>query len=163
MEIPTLEALLETTASNIENKRYFYVIGSVTVPEIAFVAFVSGFDVSMYRHIVENYALQHTLRKQGNYITEVARGQFVVSPETFLFIPMIIASFDSLSYELLKNRHTLIYEKEIGERRYFLYRRDSGWKKKTNLRTNTLGAKSKKATPINRSGSLHLKACNSQF
>ncbi len=119
MEIPTLEALLETTASNIENKRYFYVIGSVTVPEIAFVAFVSGFDVSMYRHIVENYALQHTLRKQGNYITEVARGQFVVSPETFLFIPMIIASFDSLSYELLKNRHTLIYEKEIGERRYF--------------------------------------------
>ncbi|MBC7778177.1 MAG: hypothetical protein H7246_22280, partial [Phycisphaerae bacterium] len=119
MEISTLETLLEVTASNIENKRYYYVVGSITAPEIAFVASVAEIDVNQYQHIVDNYALQHTLRKHGNHLTETARGQFAVSPETFLFIPAIIANFDSLSYELLKNRHTLIYEKEIGERRYF--------------------------------------------
>ena len=105
METSTLEALLEVTASNIA--------------ETAFVALVSGIDVRMYRHIVDNYALLHTLRKHGNHVREIARGQYAVSPETFHFIPAIIANFDSISYELLKNRHTLIYEKEIGERRYF--------------------------------------------
>ncbi len=35
MEISTLETLLEVTASNIENNRYFYVVGSITASEIA--------------------------------------------------------------------------------------------------------------------------------
>ena len=144
METATLEDLLEATSSHLENKRYFYVIGSITAPEIAYIASVAGIDVSMYRHIVENYALQHTLRKHGNYITEIARGQFAVSPETFLFIPIIIASFDSLSYELLKNRHTLIYEKEIGERRYFYIAGNRVGRKKQICAQTLWGRKAKK-------------------
>jgi|GEM_PF-7001677 len=60
--------------------------------------------------------LQHTLRKHGNPMTEAARGQIAVAPETFEFISLIVSKYDRLQYEFVKNRHSFLFEKMIGDR-----------------------------------------------
>ncbi len=118
MEIDSLETLLAHLISNTENRRLYYVACPISDIEIEFVLQATGLDLTGFRHIVENYALSHTLRKHGNPIIEAARGQIAVSPETFHFVPLIVSAYDIIAYELLKNRHTIIYQKVIGERLY---------------------------------------------
>lgn len=116
METESLETLLALCLSNPENRRFFYVVCDISEPEIAFASAEAGFDLLGFRHVVDNFALQHTLRKHGNPMTEAARGQIAVAPETFEFISLIVSKYDRLQYEFVKNRHSFLFEKMIGDR-----------------------------------------------
>lgn len=54
----------------------------------------TGLDLSGYRHVLDNYAVRHTLKHHGNPQTEAARGQIAIAPEDFGLLPLILGAFD---------------------------------------------------------------------
>ena len=49
----------------------------------------TGFDLSGYSHVLDNYGVRHTLKKHGNETVEEKRGQIAVTLADFPIIPRI--------------------------------------------------------------------------
>jgi hypothetical protein len=49
----------------------------------------TGFDLSGYSHVLDNYGVRHTLKKHGNETVEEKRGQIAVKLADFSLIPRI--------------------------------------------------------------------------
>ena len=54
----------------------------------------TGFDVSGFERIIDNYGIRHTIKRHGNEAIESARGQIAVTLADFDLVPLITASPD---------------------------------------------------------------------
>ncbi len=80
------------TAREVADRKVEATIGPVS--EVARIRQETGYDLAGYRHVLDNYAVRHTLKHHGNPQTEAARGQIAISPEDFGVLPQILGAFD---------------------------------------------------------------------
>lgn len=83
---------------------------------------ISGLDVLGYTHIVDSYAVRHSLLKHGNAEKESRRGQLPLTLDIFEKIPMVLTYPDNISDGgTLKNgRRVIRYEKKLNEKIIYL-------------------------------------------
>ena len=91
---PVGAALAEfaVTAREVADRKVEAAIGPVQ--EVERIRQETGYDLAGYRHVLDNYAVRHTLKHHGNPQTEAARGQIAISPEDFGVLPQILGAFD---------------------------------------------------------------------
>ncbi|MGO9370691.1 MAG: hypothetical protein ACLQBD_01165 [Syntrophobacteraceae bacterium] len=119
-------------------------LGSVGPQEATFLKDKTSQVVEGYKHVLDNYAIRHILKRHGNAETEATRGQLPVTREDLAAIPEIIASPDDVAY-MGKNSHGLDvirYEKRINGKTYYFEEVRSG---KRELAADTMYIKA--ATP----------------
>lgn len=76
----------------------------------------TGFDLTGYRRVLDNYGVRHTLKKHGNESTEAARGQIAVTLDDFSLIPLITDFPDRVFYDGKNKvgRDALVFVKLVG-------------------------------------------------
>ena len=58
-----------------------------------------GIDATRYVHVVDNFAIGHTLKNHGNEKIESARGQVAITPEDFAKIPEVVSFPDKVEWD----------------------------------------------------------------
>lgn len=113
--------VLKTLKSN-SNDRIKLEISKVK-PEIAeIVKKTTGLHVNNFTHIIDNYAIKHTIAKHGNKTYEEKRGQIPITIDKFELIPEIISKPDKI-IDLGKNkigRRLFCYMKKINNELYYI-------------------------------------------
>lgn len=56
----------------------------------------TGFDLSGYERILDNYGVRHTIKQHGNAKAEESRGQIAVTLDDFVLIPLIVSDPDNV-------------------------------------------------------------------
>jgi len=97
-------------------------LGKLSNSEVSAIYINTGFDLTNFERIIDNYAIKHTFRKHGNHKTEQLRGQIGVQQTDFELIPLIINMPDKIENGGENNigRDILLTSKEINNKRYFL-------------------------------------------
>lgn len=72
------------------------VVSEVSSEEAKTVKEKTGLDIDGYRHIIDNFGINHTLTKHGDEKSESNRGQIAVTQSDFERIPEIIKNPDSI-------------------------------------------------------------------
>ena len=82
----------------------------------------TGFKLENYVHVVDNYAIRHTIAEHGSPQKEAKRGQIAIEVNDFKLISEIITSPDAVYYEKKNNLGlpVLIYEKTICDKIFYL-------------------------------------------
>ena len=112
-------------------------LGKLSNSEVSAIYINTGFDLTNFERIIDNYAIKHTFRKHGNHKTEQLRGQIGVQQTDFELIPLIINMPDKIENGGENNigRDILLTSKEINNKRYFLAEEIRINKKKLALQT----------------------------
>lgn len=79
--------------SNIQEK---YCLGEIDDKQAEQIKNQTGLNVSGYNRIVDNFGLQHIIKKHGNEKDEASRGQIHVTPEDLEKIPEITSEPDEI-------------------------------------------------------------------
>lgn len=101
-----------------DNKQEKYILGEVTEEEVAILLEVTGFNVSGFRRIIDNFGVRHAFKKHGHPATEEPRGQIAILPEDFVRIAIAVSFFDQIATEKSKKGLIVIrYEKKFKDYR----------------------------------------------
>jgi hypothetical protein len=116
------EEILKFTKQCLEQKSN--ILHKITVSELSKqlieeVEQIIGEDISEYKRIIDNYAINHVLKKHGTG-NEHLRGQETVEITDFSLIPEITENFDDLKDGGMNkiNNHTIKYEKNLQKGNY---------------------------------------------
>jgi phage-Barnase-EndoU-ColicinE5/D-RelE like nuclease3 len=115
-------AVRSLAATNVQEK---LTLGLVVNHEA--IALATGWDVSGFSHVIENFGLKHGFKHHGNPSVETPRGQRAVTVDDVMRIPETISkpnkiTFDGLSkhskqpvigFEREFGAETLVYKAEI--------------------------------------------------
>ncbi len=69
-------------------------LGKLSAEEVAQLQNETGFDLTDFERIIDNYAIQHVFEKHGNPKKEELRGQIAIETEDFEKITAIITQFE---------------------------------------------------------------------
>ena len=101
-------------AMAVSDRRTVLALGVVTNAEL--IQQKTGFDVTGYSRLLDNYGVRHTLNNHGNVGREQRRGQIAVEVTDFALIPLITSEPDDI-FAGGKNRvgrDVLVFAKVIG-------------------------------------------------
>ena len=106
---------------------------------------LTGEDVSDYKRIIDNYAINHVLKKHGTN-KESLRGQVKVDDDDFENIPEITENYDKLSDggKNKLNNKTVKFEKNLEKGNYIYIEEIRKGKKELNMQTMYIKKPSKK-------------------
>lgn len=93
-----------------------HVVSHVTSSQAKSVRVAHDINLTGYKHVVDHFAIRHTIKNHGDAKKESSRGQVAVTLDDFFLIKKVINKPDKISVE--KNRRgqlTLVYEKKIGD------------------------------------------------
>lgn len=122
MNIKSIAELVERTFTTKTNEQLKFSIGQIN-PKLAIkVKEITGLNVDGYEHIIDNFAIKHTILKHGNAKTEEKRGQSAVTTDYFEKISEIIKNPDNVYDGGINNigRRVIVYEKNINGTIIFL-------------------------------------------
>lgn len=111
-----IRSLAKRVAANpSDNTRSVIQYGESVSPKTVEAFRKGGVDVSGYTHIIDNYAVRHTLKNHGDASRELARGQLPVTADDLAKLPEIIRNPDSVDYagKTDQGRHAVIYRKQV--------------------------------------------------
>ena len=117
-QVETLEELIRETFQDTENKPFVCFLGTLNDWQIEVIQHLSGLDLTGYSHIADSFFLRHVTSRHSDPLIEVSRGQAVVCSEDFLLLPDFFNHYDSMAYEIQKGKHTLVFEKMVGRKRF---------------------------------------------
>lgn len=88
-----------------------------TVKNVERIREKTGFDLTGFTRLIDNYGVRHTLGNHGDVRKEASRGQLAVTVDDFLLLTTIMDFFDEVRHDG-KNRvgrDVLVFTKEIDE------------------------------------------------
>ncbi|MCC6346822.1 MAG: hypothetical protein IT388_06500 [Nitrospirales bacterium] len=91
-----LSELFDYTTEGKDNSVRKVEIAAVALPESEIIKQSTGYDVAGYRHVIDNYSINHILKKHGDETKEATRGQLAVTRDDIFRIPEIIAVPDKV-------------------------------------------------------------------
>lgn len=115
MNVKNINELIELTFTSKDNEQIKFVIGKIKPVLAEIIKERTGLSVDDYEHIIDNFAIRHTIYKHGDAKKEEKRGQVAVTLEYFGKIPDVIKNPDKVT-DGGKNdigRRVIIYEKRI--------------------------------------------------
>lgn len=82
----------------------------------------TGFNLTDFEALIDNYAVIHTFKSHGNARKEEARGQFAIEEDDFGLVPMILAEPDAVFADgkTKQGRDALVFTKLVGDVGYWL-------------------------------------------
>ena len=86
-----------STAASVADRLVLLNIGKVS--NAAAIQAATGFDLTGFDRIVDNYGIRHTMKQHGSPSKEAARGQIAVKLEDFAMIPLITADPDAVTHD----------------------------------------------------------------
>jgi leucyl-tRNA synthetase len=104
--VEDIQRLVTLALQNPASPRQRVVVGPVTAPEQARIRELSGFDAAGCVHVLDNYAIRHSIKTHGIPALEEARGQIAVTPEHFKALPSVLLLPDQIE-SLGKNERGL--------------------------------------------------------
>ena len=84
-------------AAKIADRLVTLPLGPVT--NAAAIKEATGFDLTGFERIRDNYGIRHTMKQHGTPAAEAARGQIAVSLDDFGMIPLITSAPDTVSHD----------------------------------------------------------------
>lgn len=104
----------------ITNARHSHPIGPVLVAPRILAA--TGVDLTGYTSTLDNYAVNHTLKKHGNAAAEHSRGQIAVELEDFGLLSLITSEADAVQADGLSRYglEQLLFSKLVGSVGYLV-------------------------------------------
>jgi hypothetical protein len=93
-----MKKLIEFVAKSLEkptHKQEKFVLEKLSEQEVSLLKTKTGFDVSDFSRIIDNFAIRHAFSHHGNPKTEEKRGQIAITIEDFEKIPEIVTQFDN--------------------------------------------------------------------
>ncbi|MFN0214096.1 MAG: hypothetical protein ACKVT2_07555 [Saprospiraceae bacterium] len=118
MQFDSIENLLEFLEGYQGNDLYYFDLGALTEFLAEEIYHLSGIEASGYYHIVDSYSIRHIWSRHSNPEIELSRGQLVIEKSDIGLIPMIVKDYDQLIYEFSRQKHTMIFQKELPKGRY---------------------------------------------
>jgi len=115
MDAKSINELIELTFTKKSNEQIKFEMGKIK-PNIAEIVKVqTGLNVNDYEHMIDNFAVKHTILKHGNAKKEEKRGQIAVTLDYFEKIPDIIRNPDRVGDGGINDigRRVIIYVKRI--------------------------------------------------
>lgn len=114
-------------------KLYFGKIGKIISKKIKE---LFGIDLSNYNLCLSIDAFLHVIKKHGDLISEIKRGQIAVDIEDFELIPLIVTKHDAIILSSKELKNNIIFIKEINKLVYYLITVVS--KRRHNLEVKTM-------------------------
>lgn len=107
------------TSKSPKNKKL--VIGFVENDEADFLKAKTGFKLAGFKHIIDKFGINHTLKNHGNVSVEKQRGQIAVTESDFIMIPEIIKSENVIYANKNKSGNDcILYEYILGDVFYYV-------------------------------------------
>jgi hypothetical protein len=97
-------------------------LGKVSPEVEAKVNQLIGVDVTGWQHVIDNYAIHHTMRRHGRASTEVPRGQSPITLADWRLVPDILSAPDRILHggQNKIGRDVIVTEKRIGDHYYYV-------------------------------------------
>ena len=118
MQFENIENLLEFLEGYHGNDLFYFDLGALTEILAEEIYCISGIEVLGYYHIVDSYSIRHIWSRHSNPEIERSRGQSVIEKSDIALIPMIVKDYDQLTHEFSRQKHTLIFQKELPKGNY---------------------------------------------
>ena len=117
--------------SRTSNEKVTESLGPVSQDNIDAVIQKTGIDLSGYERVIDNYAINHILKKHGNETVEAKRGQEAITREDISRIPEIVESPDDVKAVGKNNQGRLVirYQKRFDNEIYYVEEVRDGKKK----------------------------------
>lgn len=96
MNVNNIKELIDLTFSIKSNAHIKYSVSKISTSISESVKNVTGLSVTNYTHIIDNFAVKHTILKHGNSIKENSRGQIAVTIDYFNKIPDVLKKPDKI-------------------------------------------------------------------
>jgi len=115
MKIKNIKELVEKTFTSKTNEQIKFSIGLINPKLAEKVKEITGLSVDGYEHIIDNFAIKHTILKHGNAKTEEKRGQYAVTLDYFEKIIEVVKNPDDVFDGGINDigRRVIVYEKNI--------------------------------------------------
>jgi phage-Barnase-EndoU-ColicinE5/D-RelE like nuclease3 len=116
-----IESLVKYVQSDFKND-YLRTDFGIIDNELAAIIYLSAsFKLENYALSINAHGIRHVLNQHGTVYTELSRGQLAVEIEDWLQLPHIIeyADFIADSQKSKLGNDCILFEKQIGEKRYF--------------------------------------------
>jgi leucyl-tRNA synthetase len=94
--IQEIDAIVDLAIREPGSPRHRVTIGPVTTAEQMQIKQASGIDIQGSIHVLDNYAVRHTLKTHGAPLQEEARGQIAVTREHFHLLPEVLLLPDQI-------------------------------------------------------------------
>ena len=119
--IEQLQKLVEFALTAPKNQNFTVILGELKPHEVIEIEKKTGLNLEGYTHIVDRFAVGHTLKVHGNEKEEALRGQVAVTPQDFKKIPRILKT-DNIVYQgkNSKGLDCILYEAIIGNTYYYV-------------------------------------------
>lgn len=86
----TIEELVQIALHTPNHKQIKVSLGKLSEEEIAKIAQETGFDLTDFERIIDNYAIKHINKKHGNEKKEASRGQVAIDEADYQQIAALI-------------------------------------------------------------------------
>ena len=115
MNIKSISELVKQTFTSKTNEQLKFSIGKINQKLASKVKEITGLNVEGYEHIIDNFAIKHTILKHGNSKNEEKRGQTAVTIDYFEKISEVIKNPDNIYDGGINDigRRVIVYEKNI--------------------------------------------------
>lgn len=114
-----IEELYELVLNNLENEYKRLDLAIVNQELGAFIKRLTDIDVTEFVFTIDSYSILHTLERHGSPIKEAKRGQIAIQKHHFKEILDVILEPDEVRFDTRRNKESLIFEKDKGDR-YFV-------------------------------------------
>lgn len=126
----TIKEFVIKVLSFKSNEKQEYFIENVSNDNASLIKEKTGLDITEYKRVVDNYAINHINEKHGNPNLETKRGQQAITPEDYENISEIVNNPDSIEnlgaskqggtliryIKKMLNHYTYVEEKRDGKR-----------------------------------------------
>jgi len=90
--------LVDLSVSDPGSSKQKVILGPVTPEEIAVIEKVVSGEVGELLHVIDNYAIRHSIKSHGVQLQEDQRGQIAVTREYFCEVASVVLLPDSIEY-----------------------------------------------------------------
>lgn len=121
-ELEKIRKFVEDAINNPVQNKVTISLGAVSQQNAERILKETGFDVSGYERVIDNYSVKHSFKKHGSEATEAPRGQIAITADDFARIPEIVENADRIENagKTPQGRDTILYVKRFnGETFYF--------------------------------------------
>ena len=118
----TIAEFIHAAIAGQAGSAHIYEVSTVSTAHAQIIQSRTSIDVVGFKHILDDGAVRHTLKRHGNPAKEAQRGQIAVTPADFTLIPLIVSEFDSVRYggKNKIGREVIVFRKAIGDAYFYV-------------------------------------------
>jgi hypothetical protein len=118
----TITEFIHAAIAGQAGSAHVYEVSTVSTAHAQIIQSHTGIDIDRFKHILDEGAVRHTLKRHGNPAEDAKSGQIAITPADFTLIPIIISEFDSVRYggKNKIGREVIVFQKTIGDAYFYV-------------------------------------------